>query len=93
MDSLTALELKNNLQTSLGISLPSTLIFDYPTVAALLDYLATQLLGGEISGDSDNSQDQTPSAAAALPSGDALAALMDEKLADIESLLGEEGEL
>ena len=33
------------------------------------------------------------SAAAALPSGDALAALMDEKLADIESLLGEEGEL
>lgn len=93
MDSLTALELKNNLQTNLGISLPSTLVFDYPTVAALLDYLATQLLEGEISGDSDNNQDQAPSAAAPeLPSGEALAALMDEKLADIESLLGEEGE-
>ncbi|MEO0349110.1 MAG: SDR family NAD(P)-dependent oxidoreductase [Cyanobacteria bacterium P01_A01_bin.15] len=93
MDSLTALELKNTLQTNLGISLPSTLVFDYPTVAALLDYLATQLLEGEISGDSENSQDQDPSTVieVELPSGNALAALMDEKLADIESLLGEGG--
>ncbi|MEO0408180.1 MAG: beta-ketoacyl reductase, partial [Cyanobacteria bacterium P01_A01_bin.135] len=44
LDSLTAMELKNSLQTSLGCSLPSTLAFDYPTVERLLDYLAEQLL-------------------------------------------------
>ncbi|ARV58018.1 short-chain dehydrogenase [Nostocales cyanobacterium HT-58-2] len=44
MDSLMAVELKNRLQTSLECSVPASLVFDYPTVAALVDYLAGQIL-------------------------------------------------
>ncbi|TBR57189.1 hypothetical protein B4U84_26495 [Westiellopsis prolifica IICB1] len=44
IDSLMAVELKNRLETSLGHSLRSTLIFDYPTLEALVDYLALEIL-------------------------------------------------
>jgi acyl transferase domain-containing protein/acyl carrier protein len=44
MDSLTAIELKNRLQTSLGYTLPSTLIFDYPSVSSLVKYLENEVL-------------------------------------------------
>ncbi|MBW4427882.1 MAG: type I polyketide synthase [Nostoc desertorum CM1-VF14] len=44
MDSLMAVELKNRLQTSLEYSIPASLVFDYPTVTALVDYLAGEML-------------------------------------------------
>ncbi|NEP72539.1 MAG: SDR family NAD(P)-dependent oxidoreductase [Okeania sp. SIO2G4] len=44
MDSLTSVELRNKLQTSLKCSLPSTLAFDYPKIGVLVDYLAKDLL-------------------------------------------------
>ena len=44
MDSLTSVELRNKLQTSLGCSVSSTLAFDYPTLGKLVDYLAKDLL-------------------------------------------------
>ena len=44
MDSLTSIELRNRLQISFGCSLPVTLLFDYPTPKALMDYLAQELL-------------------------------------------------
>ena len=45
MDSLTSIELRNRLRTSLGCALPSTLAFDFPSVTALVDYLAKEVLG------------------------------------------------
>ena len=57
MDSLTSLEFKNNLQTSLGCSVPFNLAFDYPTVDKLVDYLAQQLNLKDSSLELINSQD------------------------------------
>ncbi|MCC5632195.1 type I polyketide synthase [Nostoc sphaeroides CHAB 2801] len=47
MDSLTSVELQKRLQTSLGRSLSSTLIFDYPTLDTLAKYLANEMFSVE----------------------------------------------
>ncbi|MFE9514192.1 type I polyketide synthase [Streptomyces sp. NPDC006643] len=46
-DSVTAVELRNQLTELTGTPLPSTLVFDYPTAATLTDFLLTELLGVE----------------------------------------------
>ncbi len=43
LDSLLAVELRNALAALTGTSLPATLLFDYPTVAALADHLVERL--------------------------------------------------
>jgi len=43
LDSLGTVELKNALEGICGASLPSTLVFDHPTVSALSAYLSNQL--------------------------------------------------
>lgn len=43
MDSLIAVDLRNELQKATGISLPATLTFTYPTVASLSEFLFEQL--------------------------------------------------
>ncbi|MEO0975043.1 MAG: acyl carrier protein, partial [Pseudomonadota bacterium] len=45
MDSLMAVELRARLQRSLGVALQTTLLFDHPTVEALVEYLSTQFAG------------------------------------------------
>ncbi|WP_409490914.1 SDR family NAD(P)-dependent oxidoreductase [Amycolatopsis sp. cmx-11-12] len=47
-DSLLAVELRNGLATATGLALPSGLLFDYPTPAALIAYLQQNLGDTEI---------------------------------------------
>ncbi|TWP46681.1 SDR family NAD(P)-dependent oxidoreductase [Lentzea tibetensis] len=44
-DSLTAVELRNRLTGLTGVTLPATMVFDYPNPAALADFLHGHLAG------------------------------------------------
>jgi acyl carrier protein len=43
LDSLTSLELRNRLEARLGVKVPATLIFDYPTLTRLAEHFTAAL--------------------------------------------------
>lgn len=94
LDSLMAVELKNRLEAALELAIAPTLMFDYPTVEALVDHLdgelATKLAGAAEPQGSDSMittprtlDDETAQLLAELDglSDDELAALLSEELA------------
>jgi myxalamid-type polyketide synthase MxaB len=89
MDSAQAVALSAELEDGLGCKLPSTLLFDYPTLEALMNYLNKKLFAPEISKSfegSHNTQDESEANLTNLDelSENEIGALLDEKLANIE---------
>jgi polyketide synthase 12/myxalamid-type polyketide synthase MxaB len=81
VDSLLAVELRNALSSALGLArrLPATLLFDYPSMSALADYLLAHVSAGDTTAPSTAPEGPAPAADEA-----AIAALSD---AEAEALL------
>src|SRR5262249_40221607 len=86
LDSLMAVELRNRLQTSLGIKLPSTMTFDYPTVAQLTAFLELRVFGEALDNSAVAAAPEDPGEIGML-SGDDLMSFFDRELAMAEELM------
>jgi acyl transferase domain-containing protein/NADPH:quinone reductase-like Zn-dependent oxidoreductase/acyl carrier protein len=64
-DSLTAVELRRRLSVATGLRLPATLVFDYPSPAAVAEFMRAEVLGTQAPA--------TAPAAAAAPYGEPIA--------------------
>lgn len=80
VDSLIAVELKNRLQSELGVHISSTLLFDYPTIESLVRYLLGDLLAPLLdeTGSVDEASDSNGPSHDELSEEDAEAALLEE---------------
>jgi acyl transferase domain-containing protein len=89
LDSLMAVALRDRLQSALGVKLSTTLVFDYPTLDALVEHLCGEVLPT----DSARAEPYPDDAGAAVGRGvqldeldeDELAGLLSQKLAEIRA--------
>jgi hypothetical protein len=79
LDSLMTLDLRNRLEASLGLSLSATLVWNYPTVATLTEYLAGKM---------DTPLDELDAAHASVEDGGG----RDRTIAELEQLSDDEAE-
>ena len=68
LDSLASLELGNNLEESLNVAIPSTLVYDHPTLVSMADYFLTRLLDNN--GPVDDASNSTSCRTSSPRSGD-----------------------
>jgi len=87
MDSLLALDLKNRLQDDLGLSLPSTLTLEYPTVMGLAEYLNQQIFQSSGRTPTAPPEQNTVAPPEPEPGAAGLDASIAEELAGLESIL------
>ena len=81
VDSLMGLEIRNRLEASLGLTIPATLIWTYPTIAALTAHLAQTL---ELPPDEPLASGASPVSAELRRTAEQIADLSD---AEMEALL------
>jgi acyl carrier protein len=81
LDSLMAVELRNLLGKSVERSLPATLTFDHPTVAALVDHLAAVAFAEEMGTPEPRASQETPAAAVEPRPAAAFDEMSDDELA------------
>ena len=89
LDSLMTLELRNRLEADCGLRLSATLVWNYPTIAALAGHIAEAL---DLVSDSPRVE-AAPAVDRAAPetgglSREQVGALLDEELARVNRLLG-----
>lgn len=84
MDSLMAVELSRQLQSSLGCKLPSTLAFEFPTLAALTQFLSAEVLGTPRAG--EDGAGKTANADAAEQAARAAARQLSDEEAELTLL-------
>ncbi|MFZ4278323.1 beta-ketoacyl reductase, partial [Streptomyces arboris] len=90
-DSLTAVELRNQLNQATGLRLPTTLVFDYPNPTALAGFLAEQIQvdTGALTAPVLADLDRAESVLKGLASDDASRGRLAERLRELLALAGE----